>query len=362
MLLGGGALVYEMPSPLPTPFVPYCVKALDAVAGIMITASHNPRADNGYKLYAHDGAQIIPPDDEIVERHANLSPDVKLGQRASLAHVYVATETIDDYRKHMLGRFGVGASDLAITYTPMHGVGGGTMAGLFRDAGYGRGRTRRVPVRTGRDAFRRWPSPIPKSLARSISPSTRRTRQDRRSSSPTTPTPTGSVWRCAAVTSGECCAVTRSVGCSRPRSSKRRRSAAPRWRRRSCPRRCWRRSVARRRCRARRRSRDSSGSRGRPVTGCLALATKRRSGTPWIRWFRTRTDCPRRSRWRASRTSWRATERPSSIESTNSKVASAFIELHSFRFVRRGPPLATRSLSAWSHCDLRRRTRSGAFE
>jgi phosphomannomutase len=136
VLLGAGAVVYEMPSPLPTPLVPYCVKALDAVAGIMITASHNPREDNGFKLYAHDGAQIIPPDDEIVERYANLSSDVKLGRRASLAHVYVATETIDDYREHMLGRFGVGASDLAITYTPMHGVGGETMAGLFHDAGY----------------------------------------------------------------------------------------------------------------------------------------------------------------------------------------------------------------------------------
>jgi phosphomannomutase len=136
VLLGGGAVVYEMPSPLPTPLVPYCVKVLDAVAGIMITASHNPREDNGFKLYAHDGAQIIPPDDEIVERCAKLSPDVKLGRRASLGHVYVASETIDDYREHMLGRFGVGTSDLAITYTPMHGVGGETMAGLFRDAGY----------------------------------------------------------------------------------------------------------------------------------------------------------------------------------------------------------------------------------
>jgi phosphomannomutase len=137
VLLGGGAVVYEMPSPLPTPLVPYCVKALKAVAGIMITASHNPREDNGYKLYAHDGAQIIPPDDEIVERHANLSPNVALGVRASMAHVYVASETIEDYRAHMLERFGVGASDLAITYTPMHGVGGEMMAGLLRDAGYG---------------------------------------------------------------------------------------------------------------------------------------------------------------------------------------------------------------------------------
>ena len=89
VLLGGGAAVFEMPSPLPTPFVPYCVKALGAVAGIMITASHNPPQDNGYKLYAQDGAQIIPPDDEVVERYADAGGEVRLSDRSSPGHSYV---------------------------------------------------------------------------------------------------------------------------------------------------------------------------------------------------------------------------------------------------------------------------------
>jgi phosphomannomutase len=137
VLLGAGAVVYELHSPLPTPFVPYCVKALGAAAGVMITASHNPPEDNGYKLYARDGAQIIPPDDEIVERFARHAGPATLADRSALGHVTVASSVLDEYRRHVLERFRVNeASDLLITYTPLHGVGGETMMGLFADAGY----------------------------------------------------------------------------------------------------------------------------------------------------------------------------------------------------------------------------------
>jgi phosphomannomutase len=137
VLLGAGANVFEMPAALPTPFVPYCVKALGAAAGVMITASHNPPQDNGYKLYARDGAQIIPPDDEIVERHAREAGPATLADRSASGHFLVAAELLEEYRSHFLERFRVeGGSDLRITYTPLHGVGGETMTGLFADAGY----------------------------------------------------------------------------------------------------------------------------------------------------------------------------------------------------------------------------------
>ena len=137
VLLGAGATVYEMPGPLPTPFVPYCVKSLGAAAGIMITASHNPPEDNGYKLYASDGSQIIPPDDETVERFMREAGDAVLGTRSSATYFLIADELLEQYRAHFLERFRVdGGSDLRITYTPLHGVGGAPMTALLADAGY----------------------------------------------------------------------------------------------------------------------------------------------------------------------------------------------------------------------------------
>ena len=136
VLLGAGVRVYEMPGPLPTPLVAYCVKKLDAAAGIMVTASHNPPLDNGYKLYSSDGSQIIPPNDEIVERHANQAATPKLGERTSTHHRWISPDLLAQYRAHFTRRFAVSNSDLAITYTPLHGVGGATMMALFAEAGY----------------------------------------------------------------------------------------------------------------------------------------------------------------------------------------------------------------------------------
>ena len=137
VLLGAGVVVHEMPGPLPTPLVPYCVKALGAAAGIMVTASHNPPLDNGYKLYAGDGAQIIPPHDEIVERHARSVAAPTLATRSSALHHRVPDELLARYRSHFAERFGAtDAGDLKIAYTPLHGVGGSFMMRIFAQAGF----------------------------------------------------------------------------------------------------------------------------------------------------------------------------------------------------------------------------------
>ena len=137
VLLGAGVRVYEMPGPLPTPLVAYAVKALGAAAGIMITASHNPPQDNGFKLYAGDGAQIIPPDDETVERFAREATTPELATRSSPGHSRIEASLLEAYRRHLVARFGVEDSPLRITYTPLHGVGGATMMQLFAEAGFG---------------------------------------------------------------------------------------------------------------------------------------------------------------------------------------------------------------------------------
>jgi phosphomannomutase len=136
VLLGAGVRVYEMPGPLPTPLVAYCVKALGAEAGIMITASHNPPMDNGFKLYSSDGSQIIPPNDEIVEHYANAAATPQLAERPSSYHRWISDDLFVQYRHHFTERFGVDEHDFAIVYTPLHGVGGATMMALFDAAGH----------------------------------------------------------------------------------------------------------------------------------------------------------------------------------------------------------------------------------
>jgi phosphomannomutase len=102
----------------------------------MITASHNPPNDNGYKLYGPDGSQIIAPHDAVVESHATSAGPATLGARTSPLHHVVDESVLEAYREHMITRFSVASSDLRVAYTPLYGVGGEFMVDLFARAGY----------------------------------------------------------------------------------------------------------------------------------------------------------------------------------------------------------------------------------
>ncbi len=141
VLAGAGIRVHLLPRPGPTPLLAFAVLHLGADAGIMITASHNPAADNGYKLYLSDGAQVIPPvDAEIEGRIAELGP-LSAVRAANLNNPLIARhgdEVAAAYLDAIVGPPAVRAAgtDLTVVYTPMHGVAGELMLRAIQRAGF----------------------------------------------------------------------------------------------------------------------------------------------------------------------------------------------------------------------------------
>lgn len=135
VLAAAGFDVRVLPSPLPTPVLAYAVRALDAVAGVQVTASHNPPADNGYKLYSRGGAQIVPPDDEEIE-----SAIERVGAATSVPRsddVSVLDGALLEGYLHRVAALPRGTTkDLRIALTPMHGVGGEVCVQALRRAGF----------------------------------------------------------------------------------------------------------------------------------------------------------------------------------------------------------------------------------
>ncbi|MBO0840518.1 MAG: phospho-sugar mutase, partial [Sciscionella sp.] len=121
--------------PLPTPLVPFAVRQLSAVAGIQITASHNPPADNGYKLYDNSGAQIIAPADREIEAAIRQAPAARnIGRTRGWREI--DESVVDDYLSR-IGKIHTGESrKLRIALTPMHGVGGEIAVKALRVAGF----------------------------------------------------------------------------------------------------------------------------------------------------------------------------------------------------------------------------------
>ncbi|SHN82776.1 phosphomannomutase [Geodermatophilus obscurus] len=141
VLAGAGFAVQVLPRPLPTPVLSFAVRHLGCVAGVMVTASHNPPDDNGYKVYLGDGAQLVPPADREIEaaiaavgpaREVPASDDwVTLGDDVEADYVVAVVHALDPDRVPAADR-----AALRVAYTAMHGVGAGTTRSVFAAAGF----------------------------------------------------------------------------------------------------------------------------------------------------------------------------------------------------------------------------------
>ena len=125
-----------------TPLVPYTVGHLGAAAGVMITASHNPAADNGYKVYWGNGCQIIPPHDAGIAASidANLEPttwDVNVLEQESALVTHALQQVEEGYLATVSKIASVSnpEASLPFVYTPMHGVGLPFFTSVIRQLG-----------------------------------------------------------------------------------------------------------------------------------------------------------------------------------------------------------------------------------
>ncbi|MCW2849485.1 MAG: phosphoglucomutase/phosphomannomutase alpha/beta/alpha domain [Marmoricola sp.] len=135
VVTGAGLQALTLPRPLPTPLLAFAIRDLGCVAGVMVTASHNPPQDNGYKVYLGDGSQIIPPADaEIAARIAAVGAvaDIPRGDGGEV----LGDEVLDRYVATVVDLAGGGPRDLDLVYTPLHGVGGAVALSALRQAGF----------------------------------------------------------------------------------------------------------------------------------------------------------------------------------------------------------------------------------
>ena len=135
VMCGAGLDVLLLPRPLPTPVLAYAIRKLGCVAGVMVTASHNPPQDNGYKVYLGDGSQIVPPADSEIATAIDA-----VGRLADVPRAEGWTRlddaVVDGYLDDVAGLVAPDTPrELTVVYTPLHGVGGSTVREAMRRAG-----------------------------------------------------------------------------------------------------------------------------------------------------------------------------------------------------------------------------------
>lgn len=128
-----------LPQVLPTPVLAWNIARLGVSAGVMVTASHNPPQDNGYKVYLGSGAQIVPPHDSFISDAIESFDPTELElapEDSSLIHI-LDNSCVDEYLSWLPSvRLCADVPKIKVAYTAMHGVGGATALRAFAATGF----------------------------------------------------------------------------------------------------------------------------------------------------------------------------------------------------------------------------------
>jgi phosphoglucomutase len=144
VMAAAGFKVFLFKEPRSTPLLSFSVWHLHCDAGIMVTASHNPPSDNGFKCYGESGGQVVPPDDAgIIACVAAASdreiPEKPFAEALADGSIRWVKDDVDlGYITAVVSESVCHARDISIVYTPLHGVGETSVARVLSTAGFGR--------------------------------------------------------------------------------------------------------------------------------------------------------------------------------------------------------------------------------
>lgn len=135
IMQGAGVQVFLLPTHLPTPVLAFAIRHLGCSAGVMVTASHNPPQDNGYKVYLEDSSQIVPPADAEISAAIDAVGRVDEMPRSD-AYETLGPEVAEAYVEAVVALPQDGPREVVAVYTPMHGVGRDTLVQAVSRAGF----------------------------------------------------------------------------------------------------------------------------------------------------------------------------------------------------------------------------------
>ncbi|MEU9604697.1 phospho-sugar mutase [Streptomyces sp. NPDC048057] len=137
VMVGAGLRAAVLPRPLPTPVLAFAIRHLGAVAGVEVTASHNPPRDNGYKVYLGDGSQIVPPADTGIAAEIDAVAGLADVPRAESGWQVLGDEVLTAYLERTDAVLNPGSPRTATTvHTALHGVGRPVLEAAFARAGF----------------------------------------------------------------------------------------------------------------------------------------------------------------------------------------------------------------------------------